>query len=239
MSPIDTAIPAANRQSSPTRSSTRSGRTADGTSCLGSPGRVDAAGAASARAGPRRAQVREHGEQKELVPGPVDSRASAPQKQPNVVSNSPTANLIVFSGTRARGRARQHLRRRRRRVPPRRRPRRARWPCALPNEMTMKTTSSPSSRTPLNETVNAYQSSPALCSSPAAAACSRSPEGLVLVVQRPCSRSSAGSPSAATAIRTRAAARRRQGEASIGITLQRRPEQDDEREHTRRGARRR
>ena len=54
-----------------------------------------------------------------------------------------------------------------------------------PNVTTMKTTSSPSSNTPLKATVNEYQSIPRRCSAPAAAACSRSArERRVLVVQR-------------------------------------------------------
>src|SRR6266511_3005304 len=95
-------------------------------------------------------------------PGQSTTAPSAPQKQPKLVSRRPTANLIVFSGTRVSGpRASTPpatTSTSAAAAPPAARPSR---PCALPNEITMKTTSRPSSRTPLNATVNAYQSSPA------------------------------------------------------------------------------
>src|SRR6266545_661650 len=107
-------------------------------------------------------------------PGQSTTAPSAPQKQPKLVSRRPTANLIVFSGTRVSGpRASTPpatTSTSAAAAPPAARPSR---PCALPNEITMKTTSRPSSRTPLNATVNAYQSSPAFSSRPAAAASAR------------------------------------------------------------------
>src|SRR5207244_993213 len=107
-------------------------------------------------------------------PGQVAPAPSAPQKQPKLVSSRPTTYLIVFSGTRSSGpRARTPA--------PTTTTTAAAAPAAarltrcwaLPNEITMKTTSRPSSRTPLKATVNEYQSRPALSSWPAAAACSR------------------------------------------------------------------
>src|SRR5437868_531594 len=107
-------------------------------------------------------------------PGQSTPAPSAPQKQPKVVSSRPTTNLIVFSGTRSSGpRAKTPApitSTNAAAAPAEASPIR---PWALPNEITMKTTSSPSSRTPLKATVNEYQSSPALSSRRAAAACSR------------------------------------------------------------------
>src|SRR5439155_26973661 len=83
-------------------------------------------------------------------PGQVTPAPSAPQKQPKLVSSRPTAYLIVFSGTRSSGpRARTPA--------PTTTTTAAAAPAAarltrcwaLPKEITMKTTSRPSSRTPL------------------------------------------------------------------------------------------
>ena len=46
------------------------------------------------------AEERDHGEQRQLVAGPVDARALGGPEIPKLVRRSPTANLIVFSGTR-------------------------------------------------------------------------------------------------------------------------------------------
>src|SRR6266508_5690509 len=101
-------------------------------------------------------------------PGQSTPAPSAPQKQPKLVSRRPTAYLIVFSGTCSSGpRARTPA--------PTTSTKAAAAPAAarpilfwaLPKEITMKTTSSPSSRTPLKATVNEYQSRPALSSRPA------------------------------------------------------------------------
>ena len=108
-------------------------------------------------------------------PGQSMPAPSADQKQPKLVSRSPTANLIVFSGTRESGpfAATPAIKTTTSAAaaPAAASPR---CPDVLPNAMTMKTTSSPSSSTPLKATVNEYQSSPARCSFPAAAACARS-----------------------------------------------------------------
>src|SRR3954454_4088188 len=107
-------------------------------------------------------------------PGHSTPAPSAPQKQPKLVSSSPTANLIVFSGTRSSGpRASAPTATTRTSAAPAPAAASPRRPWALPKEMTMKTTSSPSSRTPLKETVSEYQSSPPCCSSPARVASSR------------------------------------------------------------------
>jgi len=111
-------------------------------------------------------------------PGQVAPAPSAPQKVPNAVSITPTTNFKVFSGTLASGA----------RIASPARPTRTTaetaataasgMSCALPPKVSaMKTTSSPSSSTPLNESVKPYQSgtSPArrAGSAAAAATCSR------------------------------------------------------------------
>src|SRR5215471_9439291 len=92
-------------------------------------------------------------------PGQEAPAPSAPQKMPNEVSMTPTANFMVFSGTRASGACTAT-------------PAAATTTTAAaalsaarptlfwlaPKVMAMNTTSSPSSRTPLNDRVNAYQS---------------------------------------------------------------------------------
>ena len=99
-------------------------------------------------------------EDREVAAGPTrHPHPRRPRTSPKLVSRTPTANLIVFSGTRSSGArttsptamtsttaaaaaaAAQPSR-----------------PCVAPNVTTMKTTSSPSSSTPLNATVNEYQS---------------------------------------------------------------------------------
>src|SRR5260221_14290419 len=92
-------------------------------------------------------------------PGQCAPAPSAPQKVPNPVSMIPTTNFSVFSGTLDSGdliatpaiatTATAHA------------PATAASPmsCWLaPNVSTMNTTSSPSSSTPLNDSVNPYQS---------------------------------------------------------------------------------
>src|SRR6202000_2139066 len=90
----------------------------------------------------------------QCAPAPSD-----PQNSPKLVSSTPTTNFSVFSGTRANG-ARTAT------------PATATTTTAAtaataasgtscwlaPNVSALNTTSSPSSRTPLNDTVNAYQS---------------------------------------------------------------------------------
>src|SRR5215472_19184159 len=92
-------------------------------------------------------------------PGQDTPAPSAPQKMPNEVSMTPTANFSVFSGTRASGActttptmattttAATALS-----------AARPTFPWLAPNVMAMNTTSSPSSSTPLNDRVNADQS---------------------------------------------------------------------------------
>ena len=105
----------------------------------------------------------ENPEQGQIVLGPVDADPTSPaQKIPKLVSSTPTTNLIVFSGTRLSGA--------RIRTPTvatitnaaSAAPAASGTSCwLLPNVTTMNATSSPPSRTPLNATVNAYQSRPA------------------------------------------------------------------------------
>src|SRR6185436_4052099 len=109
-------------------------------------------------------------------PGQSAPAPSALQKQPKLVSSRPTANLIVFSGTRSSGpRARTPATTTTTSAATAPTIATSSRPWALPKVITMKTTSSPSSSTPLNATVNEYQSSPARRSPPAASAsaCSR------------------------------------------------------------------
>ena len=90
---------------------------------------------------------------------PGDAGPSAPQNVPNEVSMMPTANFIAFSGTRASG-ARTAIPVTVTTMTAAAAPITAaptlRW--LAPNVITMKTTSRPSSRTPLNDSVKAYQS---------------------------------------------------------------------------------
>src|SRR6476620_11018717 len=104
-------------------------------------------------------------------PGHVAPAPSAPQNTPNVVNRSPTANLRVFSGARATAPATATTTK----AAPAAAAARA-TPASLvaPNVMTMKATSRPSRNTPLNATVNAYQSIPPRRSAPARRASSRS-----------------------------------------------------------------
>src|SRR5439155_1494189 len=95
-------------------------------------------------------------------PGQSAPAPSADQKIPNVVNITPTANFSVFSGTRASGaRTSTPTTATSTSAIPAPRAARAMLPCALPNVSTMNATSSPSSSTPLNESVNPYQSRPA------------------------------------------------------------------------------
>src|SRR5512133_512426 len=108
-------------------------------------------------------------------PGQSAPAPSAPQKQPKLVSSRPTANLMVFSGTRCSGpRARTPATTTTTSATTAATIATSSRPCALPNVITMKTTSSPSSRTPLKAMVKEYQSSPARRSLPAASASARS-----------------------------------------------------------------
>src|SRR5215475_4493058 len=95
-------------------------------------------------------------------PGQLAPAPSTLQKIPNVVSITPTANFIEFSGTRASG-ARTARPTPATSTSAAAAPTAASGiePCALPKVRTMNTTSSPSSSTPLNESVNPYQSTPA------------------------------------------------------------------------------
>ena len=119
-------------------------------------------------------------------PGQSAPAPSAPQKQPKLVSSRPTANLIVFSGTRCSGpRASTPATTTTTSATTAPTIATSSRPCALPNVITMKTTSSPSSRTPLKAIVKEYQSSPARRS--LARRLGLGPlalERLVLVVQR-------------------------------------------------------
>src|SRR5581483_3469340 len=101
-------------------------------------------------------------------PGQRTPAPSPAQKIPNDVRSTPTANLIVFSGTRASG-ARTATPTAPTRTTASAAPAAASGtlPCVLPNATTMNATSSPSSSTPLNASVKPYQSTPAR-STPAA-----------------------------------------------------------------------
>src|SRR4051794_15517908 len=109
-------------------------------------------------------------------PGQSPPAPSTDQKIPNVVSITPTANFIAFSGTRASG-ARTATPTPATSTSAQAAPAAASGiePCALPNVRTMNTTSSPSSSTPLKASVNPYQSTPARsrCAAPWASASSR------------------------------------------------------------------
>src|SRR3954447_14034063 len=110
-----------------------------------------------------------------IAASPRGQRTPAPspaQNIPKVVSMAPTANFIVFSGTRLSGRWTN--------TPARSTTTAAAAApsaasptlcCAPPKVTTMNATSRPSSRTPLNETVNVYQSTPAESGAAARAAC--------------------------------------------------------------------
>src|SRR3954469_10579652 len=101
-------------------------------------------------------------------PGQSAPAPSAPQKQPKLVSSRPTANLIVFSGTRCSGpRASTPATTTTTSATTAATIATSSRPCALPNVITMKTTSNPSSRTPLKATVKEYQWRPARRSPPA------------------------------------------------------------------------
>src|SRR5581483_11364120 len=92
-------------------------------------------------------------------PGQETPAPSAPQKVPKAVSMIPTANFIQFSGTRASGARTENP------TPATSTTAHAAPMTAAPMSFwlapkvsTMNTTSSPSSSTPLNARVNAYQS---------------------------------------------------------------------------------
>src|SRR6478735_8272981 len=108
-------------------------------------------------------------------PGQLTPAPSPPQKMPKLVRSSPTANLMVFSGTRSSGD--------RTAIPAittsatavtAAAAANAILPGAAPKVTTMNTISSPSSNTPLNATVNEYQSIAVGAPRPARVACSRS-----------------------------------------------------------------
>ena len=89
----------------------------------------------------------------------MNAGPSAPQNVPNEVSMMPTTNFIVFSGTLANG-ARAAtptpaMTSTAAAAPSAARPT---LPWLSPKVITMNTTSSPSSSTPLKDSVNAYQS---------------------------------------------------------------------------------
>src|SRR6516225_1920223 len=93
------------------------------------------------------------------LPGHDTPAPSAPQNMPNEVSMTPTANFKAFSGTRDSG-ARTAIPTAATTTTAAAAATAARpWFCWLaPKVIAMKTTSMPSSSTPLNERVNAYQS---------------------------------------------------------------------------------
>src|SRR5580765_8351390 len=101
-------------------------------------------------------------------PGQSTPAPSPPQKIPKLVSNTPTANLSVFSGTRASGpRTTKPATTTATTAAAAAAAARPRRPWVAPKVTTMKATSRPSSSTPLKATVNEYQS---ICPGPAAAA---------------------------------------------------------------------
>ena len=160
------------------------------------------------------AEEGDHAEQRELVAGPVDAGALGAPEAAEARQQQPDRELDRVLGHARERPVREHpattTTTSAAAAPAAASPSR---PCALPKAITMKATSRPSSRTPLNATVNEYQSSPARSSSPAAAP-ARAPRGTPPPRRAaPCSRSRAGSPCAATAARRRAAARRRRAAA--------------------------
>src|SRR5579884_34106 len=85
-------------------------------------------------------------------PGQRAPAPSADQKMPNVVSITPTANFIAFSGTRASGaRTATPTPATTTTAPAAPTAASGMLPCVLPNVSTMNATSSPSRSTPLNE----------------------------------------------------------------------------------------
>ena len=121
--------------------------------------RSAAAGAARRPARARRRRWRDEHEQRRVRSRPAAPAPSAPQNAPKAVSITPTTNFMVFSGTRASGA---------RTATPASATSTTAAPAAiaasgmscwlLPNVSAMNATSSPSSSTPLNERVKAYQS---------------------------------------------------------------------------------
>ena len=86
-------------------------------------------------------------------------RLLPPRRSRTLLSITPTANLSVFSGTRASGAcATTPATSTTTNAAPAPIAARPTFPCVLPNVTTMNATSSPSRNTPLNETVNEYQS---------------------------------------------------------------------------------
>src|SRR5207248_3193086 len=95
-------------------------------------------------------------------PGHVTPAPSAPQNVPKLISMAPTANFIVFSGTRLSGaRTRTPTPTTNTTAAPAPTAASGMLPWVLPNVNTMNATSSPSRNTPLNASVNEYQSRPA------------------------------------------------------------------------------
>ena len=183
-------MPAATRQSSPTTKFHQKRPNERRWLMPRPPPRRRAARLAAQRAHERerdRGEEGDHAEQRRLVARPVDAGSlGGPEACRSSSAAAPTANLIVFSGTRESG-------------PCASSPAAttsttaaaapsaasASCPCALPKAITMKTTSSPSSRTPLNATVNPYQSSRLPLGAPRSRGLiALLPERFVLVVQR-------------------------------------------------------
>src|SRR5204862_432663 len=95
-------------------------------------------------------------------PGQSAPAPSTDQKIPNVVSMTPTANFIAFSGARASGaRTATPIPATSTSAPAAPAAASGIDPCALPPVRTRNTTSRPSSRTPLEASVNPYQSTAA------------------------------------------------------------------------------
>src|SRR5262245_11796583 len=108
-------------------------------------------------------------------PGQSTPTPSPAQKMPNEVSMIPTANLSAFSGTRASGARTTKPTATTTATAARAASAASQIRCwAAPNVSTMNTTSRPSSKTPLNESVNEYQSIAPADGSPARSAASTS-----------------------------------------------------------------
>src|SRR5262249_51579803 len=108
-------------------------------------------------------------------PGQSAPAPSAAQNVPKLVSMTPTPNFIVFSGTRLSGAwTTAPTTRTTTSAAAAAAAARPTAPCVAPNVTTMNATSRPSRNTPLNATVNAYQSRPARSSITAVRASSTS-----------------------------------------------------------------
>ena len=142
-------------------------------------------GGAPARGRTRRGDEADHGEERDVVAGPVDARALGAPEEAEARQHHSDRELDGVLGHARERRAHEHAddddeHDRGRGA----RDGEAESPLRAPNVITMNATSSPSSRTPLNATVNPYQSSRPTRSPPPRSLLALPREDLVLVVQR-------------------------------------------------------